>query len=242
MSTRDRLTVAFAACGVAGAILFVLTVVIAGLAEPHFSFVDNATSDLGALTAQHALPYNVALSASGVLTIGLALALFLFLTRGAGTVGGAVLVGVFGAGQFVDGLAREDCSVSVSHACRAAADAGQLSTHHQVHDAESLVTFSALLLAPLVLGLAYRSIPSLRMLVKWSIFSSAAQAVWLAAFFWLYLGKRSGVGVPEILDFVAGVAWIVAMALVILLRRGRLHGPDDVGAVHGDDVAVGVDR
>jgi hypothetical membrane protein len=222
---RDRLTVVAAACGLAGAIVFLLTVLIAGLAEPRFSFVHNATSDLGALTAEHALPYNVALSLSGALTVGLGIALFRFLARGRGATAGAILVGVFGAGQFVDGLAREDCSVSVSHACRAAADAGKLSTHHQVHDLESVVTFSALLLAPLVLASVFSSSPSLRALVKWSVGAAVFQAACLAVFFSLYLGKHAGVGVPEILDLTAGVVWIAAIAVVILRRRGALDEP-----------------
>ena len=218
MTERDRVTVAAAACGLAGAILFTLTCLVAGLFEPHFSFVDNATSDLGALTARHAAPYNTALSLSGVLTIGLGFALFRFLPRRPGAIIGAVLVGVFGVGQFIDGLAREDCAVSVNHACRAAADAGRLSTHHQVHDGESLVTFSALLLAPVVLGFVFRSIPSLRGLAKWSFGASAVEAVSLAVFLSLYNSDSSGVGVPEIILLAAGVGWIAAIATVVICR------------------------
>jgi hypothetical membrane protein len=224
----DQFTVGAAGCGLAGAVLFVLTVLVAGLGEPHFSFVDNATSDLGALTARHALPYNVALSLSGLLTIGLGIALLRFLPRGRSAIAGAVLVAVFGAGQFVDGLAREDCAVSVNRACRAAADAGRVSTHHKVHDGESLVTFGALLLAPLVLGFVFRSIPTLRHLAKWSIGVTAVLAFSLATFLTMYSNKSSGVGVPEILLLVAGVGWLAAIAIVIVRRRGVLDRADHV--------------
>ena len=64
----------FAACGLAGAIVFTATWIVAGLAYPAFSFVNNDTSDLGALTAAHPTPYNVGLSLSGFVTIGLAVA------------------------------------------------------------------------------------------------------------------------------------------------------------------------
>src|SRR5205814_6453305 len=183
---------------------------------------------LGALTARHALPYNIALSISGLLTIGLGVALVRFLPRGRGAIAGAVLVAVFGAGQFVDGLAREDCAVSVNRACRAAADAGRVSTHHKVHDGESLVTFAALLFAPLVLGFVFRSIPALRHLARWSIGVAAVLAFSVATFLTMYSNKSSGVGVPEILLLVVGVGWIAAIAIVILRRGGVLHRADHV--------------
>jgi hypothetical membrane protein len=237
-SQRDRTTAALAACGLAGAILFPLTCLFAGLNEPHFSFVDNATSDLGALTARHARPYNIALSLSGVLTVGLMFALFRFLPRARLAIAGSVFVGIFGVGQFIDGLAREDCAVSVNPACRAAADAGRLSTHHQVHDLESIVTFSALLLAPLLLGLFFRTRPALRFFVKWSIAAATVQAICLVLFFTLYLGKHSGVGVFEILDLAAGVAWVAAMSWIVLRRTSDLA--DNVIAADRHEMAVGI--
>jgi hypothetical membrane protein len=237
-SERDRVTAALAACGLAGAILFPLTCLLAGLNEPHFSFVDNATSDLGALTAHHASPYNLALSISGVLTAALMFALFRFLPRARLAIAGAVFVGVFGVGQFIDGLAREDCAVSVNAACRAASDAGRLSTHHQVHDLESIITFSALLLAPLLLGLFFRSVPTLRFFAKWSIAAALIQAVCLVLFFVLYLGKHGGVGVFEILDLMAGIVWIAALSWIVLRRTSDLA--DNVIAADRHGVAVGV--
>lgn len=114
----------FAACGLAGAIVFTATWIVAGLAYPAFSFVNNDTSDLGALTAAHPTPYNVGLSLSGFLTIGLAVALAMVLGRRRAFVAGSTLVALFGVGQFVDGLAREDCAVSVDAVCRAAEKAG----------------------------------------------------------------------------------------------------------------------
>jgi hypothetical membrane protein len=226
LTKRAQLTVAFAVLGLAGAILFPLNCLVSGLREPHFSFVDNATSDLGALTARHALPYNTALSISGVLTIGLALALGRFLPRGRAVIAGAVLVAIFGVGQFIDGLAREDCAVSVNRACRAAADAGRLSTHHKVHDAESIVTFSALLLAPLVLGFVFRSIPSLHHLARWSFAACVAQLVSVTLFLLLYSGDHGGIGVFEIAALASGVAWIATIALVVIRARGALDQPE----------------
>ena len=57
--------------------------------------------------------------------------------------------------------------MSVDAVCRAAEKAGRVSMHHKVHNAESLVTFSALMLAPLVFGLVLRSVPRWRLLARW---------------------------------------------------------------------------
>jgi hypothetical membrane protein len=237
-SQRDRITAALAACGLAGAILFPLTCLIAGLNEPAFSFVDNATSDLGALTAKHASPYNVGLALSGVLTVLFMFALLRFLPRIGLAIAGSICVGVFGVGQFIDSLAREDCAVSVNSACRAASDAGRLSTHHQVHDLESIVTFTVLFLAPLLLGLHFRKAPRLRFFAPWSLAAAGIQAVSLVVFFALYLGKHDGVGVWEILDFMTGIVWIGALATIVLVRTS--DGADHVTAADGERMAVGI--
>jgi hypothetical protein len=197
-------------------VLFTATWTVAGLTEPNFSFVHNDTSDLGALTARHALPYNIALSASGLLTIGLAAALLLFLPRRRAGVVGAALVAIFGIGQFIDGLAREDCAVSVNAVCRAAEKAGRVSTHHKVHNAESLVTFSALILAPFVVGLVFRSMPAWRRLGLWSLGAAAVELACLPFFLALYDAGANGQGAVEIVLLTAGVGWIALVGLAIL--------------------------
>jgi hypothetical membrane protein len=204
----------------AGAIVFTATWIVAGLADPAFSFVDNDTSDLGALTAAHPTPYNLGLSLSGFLTIGLAVAFVMVLGRRRAFVG-ATLVALFGVGQFVDGFAREDCAVSVDGVSRAAEKAGRVSVHHKVHNAESLVTFSALMLAPLVLGLVLRSVPRWRLLARRSLVAAAVQVVCLPAFLVMYSNGTSGQGVVEIIDVTAGVAWIAAMSIAVLALRPR---------------------
>lgn len=219
-SGQDRLVRFLAWCGLAGAVLSTAIWVIAGLFEPHFSFVNNDTSDLGSLMAHHALPYNVGDSASGVLTIGLAVALVLVFGRRGVVVLGAALVAICGGGQFIDGLAREDCSVSVNAACRAAEKAGRVSLHHKIHNIESLVTFLALILAPFVVGLIFRSLPSWRRLGWWSMGAAAFQGACLPVFLAMYRAGSHGQGVIEIVDGVVGAAWIAAVSVALLRRAG----------------------
>jgi hypothetical membrane protein len=210
-----------AASGLAGAALFTATWIVAGLADPAFSFVDNDTSDLGALTAAHPTPYNIGVSLSGLLTIGVAVALVRVFGRRRSVIAGAVLVAVFGAGQFIDGLAREDCPVSVNAVCRAAEKAGRVSMHHKIHNAESLVTFSALMLAPLVVGLALRSKAGWRGLALWSIAAAVVQIVCLPIFLGMYSDGTHGQGVVEIIELTAGVAWIAAVSIACLKLWSR---------------------
>jgi hypothetical membrane protein len=208
----------------AGAALFTATCIVAGLADPGFSFVDNNTSDLGALTAAYPTPYNIGVSLSGLLTIGLAVALVRVLGRRRSVIAGAILVAVFGAGQFIDGLAREDCAVSVDAVCRAAEKAGRVSMHHKIHNAESLVTFSALMFAPLVLGLALRSRAGWRGLARWSMAAAAVQIVCLPIFLGMYSDGARGQGVVEIVELTAGVTWIAAMSIACVKRWPQVIG------------------
>lgn len=169
------------------------------------------------------------MSLSGLLTIGLAVAIVRVLSRRRAVVAGAILVALFGVGQFVDGLAREDCPVSVDAVCRAAEKAGRVSTHHKIHNAESLVTFSALMLAPLVLGLVLGSMQRWRLLAGWSLAAAAVQVLCFPVFLVMYGNGASGQGVVEIIEVTAGVSWIAALSIGILgrlrHRAGEGHPP-----------------
>ena len=46
-------------CGIVGPVLFTFSWVVLSMIEPHFSFVNNDGSDLGALTAHYALMWNI---------------------------------------------------------------------------------------------------------------------------------------------------------------------------------------
>jgi hypothetical membrane protein len=205
-----------AAGSLAGAVLFTASWLFAGVAESTYSFVHNDTSDLGALTASHPLPYNLGVSISGLLTFGLAVALVMVLPRRWPVMLGAILVAVFALGQFIDGLAREDCAVSVNTACRAAEKAGRVSNHHKVHNLESLFTFAALALAPLVFGLVWRSMPGWRRLALWSIGATVVQLACFPIFLAMYSNGSDGQGLVEIGELLVGTAWIATTSIVIL--------------------------
>jgi hypothetical membrane protein len=198
--------------GIAAQVLFALDVLVSGLLAPGFSFLNNDTSDLGAQTSPNALAYNIALSLSGLLTLCVAVALARTLEASRLRTVGVALIAVFAVGQFVDGIAREDCPVSVDPVCRAAEKAGQVSAMHMVHNVESLVTFSTLMVVPLVMAFAFRRAAGYRSLFVPSLMSGAVQVACLPVFLVMYDRGAAGQGAVEIVEFAAGIAWLAAVS------------------------------
>jgi hypothetical membrane protein len=203
--------------GLASVALFTAAWVAAGLFERDYDGFRQDISDFGALNASHPLPYNAALSLSGLLTVPLAVGLWTALGRGLTARLGSAALLVFGVGQLLDGLLREDCSPSGDEACRHALDAGQLSWHHEAHDIETLLTFSAIILAPLLLAFAFRRVDRFRDLYPWSLAASAVTLLSTAWYFVLYAsGGGPYSGILERFLIASAGAWIVLVSL-------RLH-------------------
>ena len=201
-------------CGLASAALFTVAWVVAGILEKHYDNLRQDVSDFGALTASHPLPYNIAVSLHGALAVVLAAGLFVALGRGLTARLGSLAVGVFGAGDFLDGLLREDCSPSGSKACRAAADAGNLSWHHQAHDIESLVTILAIVIAPIVLAFAFQRRERWRNLFGWMLLAAAVTIVaagWYAVLFSTQDGSAYS-GLLQRIAISAAMAWLAVVS------------------------------
>jgi hypothetical membrane protein len=199
-----------AVCGMASAALFTVTWVLAGILEDNYDALRQDVSDFGALTASHPLPYNIAISTHGALAVVLAAGLFVALGRGLTARLGALAVAVFGVGDFLDGLLREDCSPSGSKACKAALDAGNASWHHQAHDLESVFTILAICIAPVLLAFAFRQRERWRDLFGWMLLAAAVTivaVVWYAALFSAQDGSAYS-GLLERIAIAAGMAWL----------------------------------
>ena len=128
-----------------------------GLAQPgSYSPARDDISDLGAVTANSAWIYNqVGANLTGVLVAVLAVGLWRALSPDLlGRLGAAALF-VAGAGGFLDGLFRLDCR-GIDAACT------NDSWHSHAHKVESGITAAALLVAPVLLALAFRRNPAWR--------------------------------------------------------------------------------
>ena len=221
-----------AVCGVVGQLIFSLDWIVAGLTESHYDNLRQDISDFGALTASHPLPYNVVLSLSGALTVVMAIGLWRILGAGLTARIGAGVVMIYGGGMFLDGLLREDCSPSGDAACKAAEKAGTLSWHHQAHNIESLVTFAAIIMAPLILGFAFRARRQWDAL--W-VYSLATFAVIVAATVWYFVlffasDGSSYSGVLERVLIEAGVIWIAVVGIWMLRRDSAPANADRLPA------------
>jgi hypothetical membrane protein len=212
MDTHRNWTARLAWVGLAAQVLFALNVLLSGLLAPDFSFLNNDTSDLGAKSSPNALPYNIALSLSGLMSLCVAVALGRTLEESRLRTIGVSLIGIFSVGQFIDGIAREDCPVSVDNGCRAAEKAGNVSAMHVAHNVESLFTFSALMIAPLVLAFAFRRVPGYRGLFVPSLVSGVVQLICLPVFLAMYDRGSAGQGAVEIIEFAAGIVWLAMVS------------------------------
>lgn len=176
---------------------------VGDLAQPAaFSPANDDISDLGALTAASPWLYNqIGANLTGLLVMGLALGLWWALSPNLLGRIGAGAVFIAGLGAFLDGFFRLDCQ-GIDPGC------ANDSWHSAAHKWESRFTVAATLLAPLILALAFRRIPTWRsawlpsllvlpaVLVANAIFSvlgdgAATRAGTFVWFVWVaYLGYR----------------------------------------------------
>jgi hypothetical membrane protein len=179
-----------------------------------YSWSRQEISDLGALTAQHPWVWNLADSLSGLLILIFAVGLFrLVQSNRAGRIG-VGLIGVVGAGSFLDGILREDCPLSTSEACQRLQDGAGLSWHHQAHNIESVIVVVAMIAAPFFLGRAIRSVDGLENLYRPSVGAGALLVIATVAYLFLY--GNPGAGIAQRLLALTFMAWIAAISIAIL--------------------------
>jgi hypothetical protein len=136
---------------------------------------------------------------------------------------GALLIGTVGVGSILDGLLREDCPLSTSHACQHLRDGPGLSWHHFAHDIESIVVFAAMVAAPFVLAGALNRYEELRPLRAYTRLTGLVLVLATAAYLALY-GNVGG-GIAQRLVALAYMAWIAALSLVLAKSTGARRPP-----------------
>jgi len=229
----------FAISGIASQVLFCLSRFVAQFFErDSYSIYRDFTSDLGSLTAAHPLPYNVGVSVAGLLSVPLAIALYaVFRQYRWGTVG-ALLIGVFAVGQFIDGLAREDCSPRLD-ACKAIGDGPGFSWHHQLHDIETLFTALAIVIAPFVFVAVFGRVAEWRPLRLPSlIWGLATLAIVVASVLVAFQDAQPAAGLLERLLVTSATGWAGAVAWW-MPRGGATTGLGGI-AVHSTPLRLGI--
>jgi Protein of unknown function (DUF998) len=166
---------ALALCGLLAPVVFTAAWVAGTLVQDGYSARREDVSALAALTADDAWIVITGLVVTGVLTAAFAPALHLAVGAGRGSRLGPALVALGGIGVIGLGLLRNDCS-SLTAACQARVDAGDVSWQHTAHDALSGPVFALAVVAPAVLTLRFRADPRWKRFAPWSLATSAALA------------------------------------------------------------------
>jgi hypothetical membrane protein len=142
---------------------------------------------------------------------------------------GALLILLAGLGILVAGIARalgvggfppHDCS-SELEACKARIEAGDVSWHHDLHDAVSGLVFLALVVAQFVLARAFRRDPSWRDLRAYSIVSGGLTLALLVLF--VAAPIDGGNGLLQRVFLAVPLVWIAVLGI-----RLRSLAHDDV--------------
>jgi hypothetical protein len=212
---------ALALCGVVAPVVFTAAWVAGTLVQDGYSPVREDLSALAARTADHAWIAVAGLVVTGVLTALFAPALHAAVGGGRGSRLGPALVALGGIGIVGLGLLRNDCS-SLTPACEARVDAGDVSWEHTAHAVLSAPVFAFAVLAPFVLVRRFRADPVWAPFAPWSL----AASVVLAALF--ILGGVEAVpgwdGLLQRLAVSLALLWLGASAL---RARAALCPSDD---------------
>jgi len=164
------------ACGALAPVPLTAAWIAGGLVQDGYSARREDVSALAAETADQAWIVIAGLVLSGILTAAFAAGLW----RCAAGVGlGSALVGFAGLGMVALGLLRNDCS-SLTAACKARVEAGDVSWHHLAHDALSAPVLAAAVLGPAVLAWSFRRDPRWAALRAYSLATAGVLAVLFA--------------------------------------------------------------
>jgi hypothetical membrane protein len=202
-----------AICGLLTPVTFIAGWLIGGLAQPdEYSVIDHDISDLGALTADKPWLYNqLGANLSGILVFVLALGLWRAVGAGLSARIGVIALGMFGVGQFLDGLFRLDC-----RAIDAGCDNSAASWHETAHEIESPFTILGLLVAMFALARAFKRSTRWRNLWVASLVAGIVTLVTLVALL------PVGAGLAERIASTAFFVW-VALVSYRLLRIADDH-------------------
>ena len=199
-----------AACGLLAPLTYGAGLLLGGLAQPDaFSSADDATSDLGALTASSPWIYNqIGLNLTGVLVVVFALGLWRALSPDVlGRLGAAGLA-LVGITLFLEGFLRLDCQ-GIDTGCE---NTSSLSDAHRVATGVSALFIFA---SPIALAFAFRRIPGWR--TAWLPTLAAIPAFFLASILFSVLGDGAATR-------AGAVTWFLWLAYVAIQLSSKDEG------------------
>ena len=202
MTSRARILRASAVGGLLAGPLLVVCWIVAALAQsPGFSFINHASSDLGAQTANSPWIANqLGSQLPGLLLLLFAVGLWLCVGDRFSGRAGSILIAVVAIGAFASGFLRLDCRQM---------DAGCEDSSWQAvgHNINSGIVILALALAPYVLARAFSRSP------KWHDRWLLTLGVGIGLFPAVVGGGAIGEGLGQFLPQTLWFAWIAVLAV-----------------------------
>ena len=198
-------------CGLLAPVTLSVGWIAGALAQPEaYSSADDDTSDLGAVTANHAWIYNqVGDNLTGILVFLLGLGLWQALRPSVlGRVGaGAVML--TGLTAFLDGIFRLDCR-GIDAGC------SNDSWHSSAHKMNNRFTVAATIAAPFILAFAFRRIREWRS--AWLPTLAAVPASVVCGVLFSFLGDGAAVRATTI-------TWFLWLAFIAVRLMRTAHAP-----------------
>ena len=224
---RSALIRRLAVASIAGQLLWVAIVVLAGLLEPGYSEVRDAVSVLGARDAARPWVFDVGVAIWGAAFIATAAALLLDSHRGWRGRLGPALIAFAGLAQILDGFPfPADCRWSIDVGCRAREEAGNVSWQHVAHGWAYFLGAVALQLSVFAMAWRFRGD---RRWGRSDLLALGAGLLGLAIFGGLFFaaGNEPGghYGLVQRLSLAAGGIWVAALAIGLLAIYGRGRDP-----------------
>lgn len=225
--SRSTLIRRLAAASIAGQLIWLAIVVVAGLLEPGYSEIRDAVSVLGARNAAHPWVFDIAVTIWGLSFIAAAAAIALDAPRGWRGRLGPALIAVTGVAQILDGFAfPADCRWSIDAWCRAQEMAGALSWQHYAHGLTYF--FGAIAMLASVFAMAWRFHGDERW-GRADLLALGSGLLGVAMFgilFFLVGNEINGYyGLIQRAALAAGGIWVLALAVALLAIYGRRGDP-----------------
>jgi Protein of unknown function (DUF998) len=223
---RSTLICRLAVASIAGQLIFVATIAIAGAVEPGYDPVRDAISALGARDAAHPWVFDTAVAIWGLSFLATAVALWLDAPRSWRGRLGPALLAVTGLAQILDGFPfPADCRKTIDAGCRAREIAGDVSWQHYAHGWTYFVGGIVLLTSIFALAWRFRGderwAGADRLALGCGIFGVV---VFGSLFFATGDGTGGYYGLVQRLSLGAAAVWVGALAVGLLTVYGRLPG------------------
>ena len=223
MASQSALIRRLALFSLAGQLVWVVTIAIAGAVEPGYSEARDAISFLGADTAERPWLFETGVAVWGLAFIAVAIALSLDAPKTLRGQLGPALIAVTGLAQILVGFPfPADCRDTIDAGCEARELAGQVSWQHEAHGWAYVVGGDALLLS--VFAMAWRFWGDRRWgRADLATLGAALIGIPISAtlFYFADNGIDGSYGLVQRLALAAGAVWVGALALGLLYVHRR---------------------